>query len=227
MIDDAEPDTKENWYSKTKAFWEKSEPTISGILEGNDIVHNSDVKTSSEMLEGMILTNKINPGIVLDCGAGIGRVTSSVLINYFEKIDIMEQDEKFCCKCKETFTDNPKIRNIFQSSIQGFNFKNGNDLLKYDVIWIQWCVENIEDDDLLEFLIKCKNALNINGLVIVKENIVAKGKVFIKEDFSKVRSDIIFKKIFTNAGFKICKHFHHPNWPKDLMKVSVFVLTSN
>ena len=227
MIDDVEPETKENWYSKSKEFWEKSEPTISGILEGNDIVHNSDIKTSSELLEGLILTKKLNPRIVLDCGAGIGRVTSSVLVNYFEKIDIMEQDQKFCEKCKEIFIDNPKIRHIFQNSFQGFNFKNGTELLNYDAIWIQWCVENIEDDDLLEFLIKCKTSLNSNGMIIVKENIVAKGRLFVKEDYSKVRSDSIFKKIFTNAGLKILKHFHHPNWPKDLMKVSVFVLTSN
>lgn len=224
MLND-QPESKEIWYSKTKEFWEKSEATISGILEGNDIVHNSDVKTSCELIEGLILTNKLTPGIVLDCGAGIGRVTSNVLLNYFEKVDLMEQDEKFCGKCKENFQGNDKIRHIFQKSFQDFNFSNGKEQLLYDVIWIQWCVENIDDDDLHEFLTKCKYSLNKNGLIIVKENIVAKGRMFIQEDYSKVRSDIIFKEVFNKAGFKILKHFHHPNWPKDLMKVSVFVLT--
>ncbi len=219
-----QPENKELWYSKTKEFWEKSEPSISGILEGNDIVHNSDVKTSCELIEGLILTNKLNPGVVLDCGAGIGRVTSSVLANYFEKVDLMEQDEKFVEKCRENFKGNNKIRHIFQNSFQNFSFSDGKEQLLYDVIWIQWCVENIDDDDLHEFLVKSRQSLKNNGLIIVKENIVAKGRMFIQEDYSKVRSDIIFKEIFNKAGLKVMKHFHHPNWPKDLMKVSVFVL---
>jgi protein N-terminal methyltransferase len=225
MIDNEQPETKEKWYSKSKEFWEKSEATVEGMLEGNDIVHNSDVKTSCELIEGLILIKKLTPGTVLDCGAGIGRVTSNVLLNYFEKVDLMEQDEKFCQKCKEIFLGNSKIKNIFQSSFQNFVFQKENEQLKYDVIWIQWCVENIDDQDLITFLTKCRNALNPKGLVIVKENIVGKGTLFVPEDFSRVRSDVIFRNVFTASGFRIIKHFHHPNWPKDMMKVSVFVLT--
>lgn len=210
---------KDEWYNKTKEYWEKSDPSVKGVLGGNDEVHSADVKTSCELLEGLIKTHKIEPFRVLDCGAGIGRVTSSVLINYFQECDIMEQNDKFIQTCKINFSIEPKVKEIYQSSLQNFEFSK-----QYNVIWIQWCVENLDDDDLLNFLIKCKNSLTSDGLIIVKENIVSKGAQFIQEDYSRVRSDVMFKQIFEKSGLKIIKHFHHPNWPKGYLKVSIFVL---
>jgi protein N-terminal methyltransferase len=213
---------KDQWYSKAKEHWEQSESSIKGVLGGNDQVHNSDVKSSCELLDGLIRVHKIKTGRVIDCGAGIGRVTSSVLLNYFEECDIMEQDEKFVEFCKSKFSAEPKVKDIYQSSLQDFNFTK-----TYDVIWIQWCLENLDDIDLTNFLIKCKNSLEENGMIIIKENIVLRGSKFISFDYSKVRSDSIFKSIFEKSGLKIIRHFHHPNWPKDLLKVSVFVLKTN
>ena len=38
-------------------------------------------------------------------------------------------------------------------------------------MWIQWCLENLEDEDLRPFLKKCYDNLNDNGIIIVKENL--------------------------------------------------------
>jgi protein N-terminal methyltransferase len=189
---------KSEWYDKTKQHWENSESTIKGVLGGNEQVHETDVKTSNELLEGLIQNNMITPNKVLDCGAGIGRVTNNVLQNHFQEIDIMEQDDKYISYCQDYFKENLKIKNIYKSSLQEFNFT-----IKYNVIWIQWCVENLNDDDLISFLTKCTEGLEHDGMIIVKENIISKGTKFWEEE----------------------KHFHHPNWPKDLLKVSIFLLT--
>lgn len=212
---------KSDWYNKAKEFWAKSEATINGVLGGEDQVNVIDVKCSCELLEGLIKTGKLYANRVIDCGAGIGRVTSSVLLNYFKECDIMEQDVKYVGFCRDAFKNEEKVKNIYQSSFQNFIFEKDR---KYNLIWIQWCLENLDDDDLKEFMVKCKNALDKDGLVIVKENIVMKGYHFSESDFSKQRSDLIFKDIFNISGLKIIKHFHHPNWPMDLMKVSIFVL---
>jgi protein N-terminal methyltransferase len=218
-MENEEP-SKTEWYDKTKQHWENTESSIKGVLGGNDQVHDTDVKTSNELLTGLISHNMITPFRALDCGAGIGRVTNHVLLNHFQEIDIMEQDEKYVNHCKESFKDNAKIKKIYKSSLQDFVFEH-----KYNVIWIQWCVENLNDDDLITFLTKCRENLEEGGMIIVKENIVNKGIKFWEEDYSRIRSDIVFKKIFTNSGLRIKKHFHHPNWPKDLLKVSIFLLT--
>jgi protein N-terminal methyltransferase len=212
---------KDEIYKKCKEFWSQSESTLNGVLNGNENVHFSDVKTSSELLQGLIKTKKLKPGCVIDCGAGIGRVTSAVLVNYFNECDLVEQDEKFISHCRKELSNFSQVKEIYQSSLQDFIFTK-----KYDAIWIQWCLENLDDRDLSEFIIKCKSSLNENGLVIVKENIVSKGIQFSSQDYSKVRSDLKFKELFEQTGLKIIKHFHHPNWPKDLLKVSIYVLTN-
>lgn len=58
------------------------------MLGGYEKVHWTDVDTSRNFLDSF--KEKIKFGRVLDCGAGIGRVTKDVLINYFEKVDLVE-----------------------------------------------------------------------------------------------------------------------------------------
>lgn len=211
--------SKDQRYEKTKEYWENCQNTIEDMLGGNPQVNEIDIKTSSELLEGLIKSGKINPGRVLDCGAGIGRITNSVLQNYFLEVDLVEMNKNFVEYGKLFFKENQKIKEFYCAALQEFKFEK-----KYDCIWIQWCVENLEDDDLDIFLQNCNKNIEDDGLIIVKENITQQGNYFSSEDFSKVRSDKSFKEIFIKNGFNIVKHFHHPNWPKDLMKVSVFVL---
>jgi len=211
---------KDLWYSKTKKYWEEAETSIDGVLNGNANLHFSDVKTNCELMEGLIINKQINTGTILDVGAGIGRIAENVLINYFDVVDMLEQDLKYSLYAKTVLGNNSRVRNFYNSSIQSFEFENS-----YDVIWIQWVLENLEDDDLQVFLSKCFKSLNKGGLLLIKENIVSKGCRYMTEDFSKVRSDITFKKLFDKCGLKIIKHFHQPNWPKDMLKVSIFLLS--
>jgi protein N-terminal methyltransferase len=113
---------KDQWYNNCKDFWGKSESSVQGVMIGNDHVQEADIKASCELLEGLIKTKKLNPDKVLDCGAGIGRVTNNVLVKYFTECDLLEQDEKFIQFSKEFFSNEPKVKNYFQNSIQNFEF---------------------------------------------------------------------------------------------------------
>ena len=161
-----EKKTKEDWYKKREEHWASQEPTIKSVLGGFENSQLPDVKCSCELLNGLILTKQLNPGSCLDCGAGIGRVTEYVLSNFFKEIDLVERDKKFIEKCKTKFSGNSKIKNIYMSPLESFKFER-----KYDLIWIQWCLENLEDEDLEPFLNKCYTHLNDDGLIIVKENL--------------------------------------------------------
>ena len=113
---------KDEWYSKTKEHWENCESTIKGVLGGNDQVHLIDVKASSELIEGLIFSKKINTKRVLDVGAGIGRVTENVLVNYFEECDLVEQDEKYVEESRKLLGGNPRVKNIYRNfSINRWN----------------------------------------------------------------------------------------------------------
>lgn len=51
-------------------------------------MHEIDTSTSRNFLNNFI--SKMGKERVLDCGAGIGRVTKHVLLDYFEKVDLVE-----------------------------------------------------------------------------------------------------------------------------------------
>ena len=224
---------KEDWYKKREEHWASKEPTLLSVLGGFENSHLPDVKCSCELLNGLILSKQLNPGTSLDCGAGIGRVTEYVLCNFFKEIDLVEKDKKFIEKCKIKFKGNDKIKNIYMSPLESFKFEKN-----YDLIWVQWCLENLEDEDLEPFLNKCYEHLNDNGIIIVKENLYNFDEDEKKEkkeknnefnysdlDYSKQRPDAFYINLFIKNKFKIKLHFLNPNWPEEMMPLCVYVLS--
>lgn len=65
----------------------------------------SDIQASQSFLK-ILFKFKPAPGKAraLDCGAGIGRVSKNLLMNEFQTVDLVEQDEKFCEKAREALT---------------------------------------------------------------------------------------------------------------------------
>ena len=246
---------KKDWYKKREEHWASLEPNLLSVLGGFEESHLPDVKCSCELLNGLILSNQLNPKCCLDCAAGIGRVTEYVLSNYFQEIDLFEKNKSFIEKCRIKFTGNNKVKNMYESSLENFEFKR-----KYDLIWIQWCLENLEDDDLRPFLKKCFDNINDDGIIIVKENLYnidedeedevdddkkedekkeIKNEIkkednkndyeckYSEADFSKQRPDVFYINLFLECNFKIKLHFLNPNWPESMMPLCVYVLTKN
>jgi SAM-dependent methyltransferase len=234
-INEEKPNEKVNWYKKREAHWASKEPVLLSVLGGFEKSHLPDVKCSCELLNGLILTKQLNPGNALDLAAGIGRVTEFVLSNFFKEIDLVEKDKKFIDKCKVKFSSNDKIKKIYMESLENFKFER-----KYDLIWIQWCLENLEDEDLEPFIKKCYDNLNEDGIIIVKENLYnveGEGEEEEEEeednyqfkyselDYSKQRPDAFYINLFIKNKFKIKLHFLNPNWPEDMMPLCVYVLS--
>lgn len=220
---------KPTWYSLTKDFWNKSEASAEGMLEGNMNVNEIDINVSCSLIDEYLKKSFIKPGPILEIGAGVGRVTKSVLIKYFDEITILEQNEKFLKKAKEDmkeYEEKKKLRYInqaMQDLIKDSSVLNNE---KYSLIWIQWCVENIDDEDLVGLLTKLKGHLIEKGVVVVKENIIKENEeVQINDiDYSRVRTDSLFKDLFKKSGYRIFKSMLHPNWPKDMMGVGIYFL---
>jgi 2-polyprenyl-3-methyl-5-hydroxy-6-metoxy-1,4-benzoquinol methylase len=40
----------------------------------------------------------------------------------------------------------------------------------YDVIWIQWVVGHLTDDDFVDFFLRCRKGLKPGGVIVLKEN---------------------------------------------------------
>ncbi|KAF8550447.1 hypothetical protein OG21DRAFT_1487767 [Imleria badia] len=99
----------------------------------------------------------------------------------------------------------------------------------FDVIWCQWCLGHLNDEDLVAFLRRSTAALrDSTSVIIVKENLCAEKKaprtVFDEQDSSWTRSDLAFKKIFEDAGLHLVRQKIQRGLPAGLYPVKMYAL---
>ncbi|XP_053602494.1 N-terminal Xaa-Pro-Lys N-methyltransferase 1-A-like [Plodia interpunctella] len=209
-------------YEKSLEYWADIPPTIDGVLGGFGYISQVDVQGSTLFLKALFSSrNPPSTQTALDCGAGIGRITKHVLIPHFNKVDVIEPDEKFIKEIPE-FVGPMKIKlgSLYKLGLQEFIPDK-----KYDVIWNQWVLGYLTDDDLVSYLIRCKNALAENGVVVIKENVTTSGNVEKDEvDSSVTRSLKQYLKLFKTAHLKRIKQSKQTNFPNGIYPVYMFAL---
>ncbi|KIO13752.1 hypothetical protein M404DRAFT_595414 [Pisolithus tinctorius Marx 270] len=103
----------------------------------------------------------------------------------------------------------------------------------FDIIWCQWCLGHLNDSDLVNFLRMSKNALrDSRSLIVIKENLCAERgggprAVFDEEDSSLTRSDLVFKRIFKEAGLKLFREKIQRGFPQGLYTVKTYALRAS
>lgn len=146
---------QEIFYSAAKQYWSEIPATLDGMLGGFGFISHSDIQ-GSKMLLKQLFHSKHPPGrgYALDCGAGIGRVSKFLLTDIFENVDMVEQNSEFLERAKSYLGDKrlEKVSEFFSIGLQDFKPEKG----KYDVIWIQWVLGHLTDDDFLKFLKSCQ-----------------------------------------------------------------------
>lgn len=212
-------------YNKSLEYWTDIPATIDGVLGGFGFISNIDIDGSKIFLESLF-SSKNSPGnkLALDCGAGIGRITKYLLIPYFEMVDVVEPDIKFINTIRTFIGDSStKICSIYKFSLQEFK-----PVKKYDVIWNQWVLCYLKDEDLISYLIRCRNALNENGVIIIKENVSSSGKLENDEiDSSVTRTLKQYLKIFKESNLRRIKQCKQTNFPNGIYPVYMFALVPN
>ncbi|KCV67224.1 hypothetical protein H696_06356, partial [Fonticula alba] len=93
-------DDESNWYKRSNDYWDAVEPTVDGMLGGFAVLCPEDSRTSLEFLKTMTDRGLINTKLVLDCGAGIGRVSDKVLLKVFDQSDLLEPCTAFVDQAK-------------------------------------------------------------------------------------------------------------------------------
>lgn len=151
--DNLEADSK--FYSNAVQYWSEIPPTIDGMLGGFGFISQIDVRDSRLLLK-QLFNSKAPPGKnhVLDCGAGIGRITKHLLVDFFDKVDLVEQNPTFLKQANEYLGSKleGKIGTCYSVGLQSFKPEEN----KYDVIWIQWVLGHLTDADLITFLKSCQ-----------------------------------------------------------------------
>lgn len=78
------------------------------------------------------------------------------------------------------------VRNIFNIGLEDWAPPAD---VQYDLIWTQWCLNYVNDDQLLRYLERCKTALvPETGFIVVKENLsTGASDLYDEEDSSVTR----------------------------------------
>ena len=162
----------------------------------------------------------------LDCGAGIGRVTKTVLKPLFENVDLCEPS---ITQLNEARNYCPEARNFYNKGLQEFNYET-----RYDAIWIQWVLCYLTDNDIAEFLLKTKRdgltrdeSSGKTGLIFVKENVHGGTFLLDKSDNSVMRTNDQFMALFQDTGFTVMQDRIQRGMPDELHHIRCYVLKAN
>lgn len=91
-------------------------------------------------------------------------------------------------KFSASLVDKQGVGNIYNVGLEEWDASALPEEEKYDLIWNQWCLGHLTDDQLTAYLEKCGRGIKEGGLIIVKENMCTGGDdIFDELDSSVTR----------------------------------------
>ena len=175
----------------------------------------------------------------LDGGAGIGRVAKHLLSQFYDKVDLVEGNQRLIeaapeymrvgepgdVNKKHESDDSEHLGELFCETLQDFTPKAE----QYDCVWVQWVIIYLTDNDLIEFLKRCVVGLKKNGMIVIKENVLntrlnANEFLVDEEDSSLTRSRPYLKWIFEQAGLEVFVETKQENWHRSMLPVMMYAL---
>ncbi|XP_063695008.1 N-terminal Xaa-Pro-Lys N-methyltransferase 1-B-like [Bolinopsis microptera] len=211
---------REDWYSKSKNYWKEVPSTVDGMLGGYGSLTHSDL-CSSAMFLAKLYTG-LNTERALDCGAGIGRVTKGLLLNIFDKVEMIDTCQEHLDSAREYLGEDMFARVPAQHccGLEDFHPEPNT----YDLVWVQWVIIYLSDYDFIELLARFKKSLKKDGYIVVKDNVTKNGCELDDNDSSVTRSDYQLKQIFKRAGLEIVVDSFQKNFPRELFKVKYYAM---
>lgn len=211
-----------SFYGNAAEYWSSVPATVDGVLGGFGFISRTDIQGSLSFLKQLLkLQNPPGHERALDCGAGIGRITKHLLLRFFDKVDLVEQNASFLEEAKNFIGKCHKVGNLYCAGLQDFSPEPKT----YDVIWCQWVLGHLTDEDFVGFLKSCKRGLKPNGIIVVKENLTSSDKVEVdKEDSSITRPISLLQTLLKQAGLHCIKQEKQNNFPRGLYTVKMFAL---
>ena len=103
-----------------------------------------------------------------------------MLLHVANEVDVVEPVAKFTAAIQ----GKQGVRTVFNVGLEEWLPSEG---IQYSLIWIQWCVGHLTDDQLVQFLKRCKTVLApADGVIVIKENLSTRGV----DDFDDVDSSV-------------------------------------
>nr|CAD7577269.1 unnamed protein product [Timema californicum] len=212
-------------YDLAAKYWSGIPATVDGMLGGFGFISHTDIQGSLKFLR-QLFKMRGPPGRrqALDCGAGIGRVSKNLLIQNFEKVDLVEQNPVFLEHAKNYIGPCDKVGEFYNFGLQDFIPETA----KYDVIWSQWVLGHLTDEHFIQFFKRCMqvhpNSLKPSGVIVVKENLSSEDVEIDPVDSSVTRPHALLRHLFQQAGLNCFKEAKQSSLPSGLYEVRMFAL---
>lgn len=219
---------RSSWYNRTAAFYEDNcESDVDGVLGGFASLSSLDLRGSLSFLSALEHLQSTSfswsLGSACECGAGIGRVTKGLLLSLgFQRWDLVESSSRLISAAPEYIGDADSGRcRFFCAGLQDWDPPVG----AYSLVWIQWVLLYLTDDDAVAFLRRCGCSLVPGGYIVVKENsCLDEGFVLDSQDASVTRSVPYWRQLIDRAGLKVVYQQWETNFPDDIFPVPMFAL---
>jgi protein N-terminal methyltransferase len=184
-------------------------------------MNTRDCKGSNQFLDSLM---KIRPELNLikacDCGAGIGRVTKNFLLKRFENVDMVDSSHRLLENAPAYIGADATRVNFIQIGLQDYVPEK-----VYDVIWIQWVVGHLMDEDYINFFKRCLQGIREGGVIILKDNCAESSTFQVDRVDSSVSRHVEYHKIlFDLAGLQVLKVSRQKDFPEELCPVVMFAL---
>ncbi|KAH0274056.1 hypothetical protein KCU91_g5537, partial [Aureobasidium melanogenum] len=216
--------------SAALTYWNSCDPSVTGMLGGFPQVSRIDLQQSTTFLAKLRRASKTHPTTtplsrIVDCGAGIGRITLGLLSKVATVTDIVEPVEKFTREISEgddfkQLREQGKIGTIYNVGLEAWEPEH-----TYDIIWIQWCLGQCTDTQVNALFTRIQKHLSPGGWIVLKENLSNHQlgeDVYDETDSSVTRTDDKFRALFKEAGLKIVATELQRGFPKDLYPVRIY-----
>ncbi|KAF2104718.1 hypothetical protein NA57DRAFT_12379, partial [Rhizodiscina lignyota] len=214
-------------------YWSGVSADNNGVLGGYPQVSRVDLQGSTQFLTKLRRkSKKFSPTTgplprVVDCGAGIGRLTKGFLGKVAEVVDIVEP----VTQLTDVITSGEDFAELRQKGVVGDIYNVGlekwtpREGREYTVIWNQWCLGQLTDRQLIDYFRRIKPFVAEGGWIVVKENMSTDPNgldIFDETDSSVTRSDGKFRQIFERAGLKMIAQELQRGMPKGLYPVRTY-----
>jgi protein N-terminal methyltransferase len=171
------------------------------VLGGFEAIDSIDISSSHQLLANINDLNR-DDGIVLDVGAGIGRVTRTTLSKFFKTIDLMDASPHLLEEAKRSLAHlSHQTRHFDAVEVKDFDFTGR----VYDCVWVHWVVGYVPDPELISFLQRAKHSLrDERSVIVLKDNLSNNHKYHVmSEDNLTVRTEWHYLSVFEAAGLDV------------------------
>lgn len=217
-------------YDDAISYWLAVPASVNGVLGGfgeQTPVPKADIVGSATFLRKLQTRMEASgPKLTIDMGAGIGRITRDLLWKVSDVCDLLEPVQPFVAQMDKELVavaQKGKLGDIYAIGMQEWECPPEK-VGKYWLVWCQWCVGQLPDEELVNLWVRCKLALMPNGTLIVKENIAPVEDIFDPTDLSVTRTDAKFRQLFELAGYKLIASDVQKGMPKELYPVRMYCL---